>query len=55
MDAEHEPEMYTFYDYVCDHELLKDKAAYMEHAMILWDIHGNDYMLFYSKILPWRT
>ena len=34
MDAEHEPEMYTFYDYVCDRKLLKDKAAYMEHAMI---------------------
>lgn len=46
MDAEHEPEMYTFYDYVCDHELLKNKDTYMAHSMALWDIHGNDYLKY---------
>ena len=27
MDAKYDLEIYTFYDYVCDRKLLKDKAA----------------------------
>ena len=37
-----ERELYTFYDFVVDRKILANTDTYMQHAKVLYDIHGDD-------------
>lgn len=55
-----ERELYTFYDFVVDRKILANTDTYMQHAKVLYDIHGDDYLQYCKssdyepEAMPWN-